>query len=123
MDRILLQGMQFYAYHGVNPEETTSGQPFLVDLEAELDLAAAGASDSRDDTVSYTHLYRVVKEVMDSEPRNLLEFLAEEIAGRCLERFPLDAVRVRVKKTRPPIRGGVLAGAAVEVYRTKTPGP
>lgn len=121
-DRIILEAMSFYAYHGGGPEEQSLGQPFQVDLEAELDLAAAGSSDSRDDTVSYTHLYRVVKEVMDAEPRSLLESLAEDIAGRCLDRFPLDAVRVRVKKTRPPIKGGVLSGAAVEVYRTRPSG-
>ena len=118
-DRIILEAMAFYAYHGRSSEEQALGQPFQVDLEAELDLRAAGASDSRDDTVSYTHLYRVVKEVMESEPRSLLEALAEQIAGRCLERFPLDAVRVRVKKTRPPIKGGVLSAAGVEVYRTR----
>ena len=111
--------MAFYAYHGGSSEEQALGQPFQVDLEAELDLRAAGASDSRDDTVSYTHLYRVVKEVMEAEPRSLLEALAEQIAGRCLERFRLDAVRVKVKKTRPPIKGGVLSAAAVEVYRTR----
>ena len=118
-DRIILEAMAFYAYHGASSEEQALGQPFQVDLEAELDLRTAGASDSRDDTVSYTHLYRVVKEVMESEPRSLLEALSEQIAGRCLERFPLDAVRVRVKKTRPPIKGGVLSAAAVEVYRTR----
>ena len=116
-DRIILEGMEFYGYHGGSPEERSLGQPFLVDMEAELDLRVAGKSDDRDDTVSYTHLYRVVREVMEEAPRNLLETLAEEIAGRALASFPLQAVRVRVKKTRPPIKGALLAGAAVEVYR------
>ena len=70
--------------------------------------------------MSYTHLYRVVKEVMEDEPKNLLEALAEEITHRALAAFPLQTVRVRVKKTRPPIKGALLSGAAVEVYRTKS---
>ena len=37
-DRIILEGMQFYSYHGGSPEERSMGQPFEVDLEAELDL-------------------------------------------------------------------------------------
>ena len=41
-DRIILEGMQFYGYHGRNDEERVLGQPFEVDLEAELDLTAAG---------------------------------------------------------------------------------
>ena len=118
-DRIILEGMRFYAYHGGSQEERSLGQPFQVDMEAQLDLSVAGRSDDRDDTVSYTHLYRVVKEVMEEEPKNLLETLAEEIARRTLESFPVDAVRVQVKKTSPPIKGAVLSGAAVEVYRTR----
>ena len=119
-DRIILEGMQFYSYHGGSPEERSMGQPFEVDLETELDLSVAGKSDNREDTVSYTHLYRVVKEIMEGEPKNLLESLAEEIAHRALAAFPLQTVRVRVKKTRPPIKGALLSGAAVEVYRTRS---
>ena len=118
-DLIVLEGMYFYGYHGSNAEERTLGQPFLVDLEAELDLAPAARSDSLDDTVSYAHLHRAAKEVMEGPPRNLLEAVAEGIAGAVLGSFPVKAVRVRVKKTRPPIRGGLLASAGVEVYRTR----
>ena len=118
-DRIILEGMQFYGYHGGSPEERSVGQPFEVDLTAELDLGAAGRSDNRDDTVSYTHLYRVVKEVIEGESRNLLEALVEEIAVKALAAFPIQAVNVRVKKTRPPIKGAILSGAAVEIYRTR----
>ncbi len=118
-DRIVLEGMQFYAYHGAVREERSLGQPFLVDLEAELDLSIPGTTDDREDTVSYTHLYRVVKEVMEGEPKNLLETLAEVIARRTLDDFPLQAVKVRVTKTRPPIKGAVITGAAVEIYRAR----
>lgn len=119
MDRILLQGMQFYSYHGGSREERTLGQPFQVDLEVEKDLASAGKSDRLDDTVSYAHIFRVVRDVMAGEPMELLEALAEEIAARSLESFPIHSIRVRITKTRPPIKGAVLSGAAVEIYRTK----
>ena len=119
MDRILLQGMQFYAHHGVNPEEKASGQRFQVDLEAELDLEEAGKTDDLSHTVNYAHLYRTVKEVMDGTPRNLLEALAQEIAELSLARFPIQAVRVKVTKTNPPIKGSIMSGASVEIYRTR----
>ncbi len=121
-DRIILTGLQFYGFHGVNPEERSLGQPFVVDLEAELDLSAPAASDRLDDTVSYTQLYRAVKAVMEGEPRNLLESAAGAIAGRVLEQHPqIGAVRVRVQKPRPPIRGSVIGAAAVEIYRSRAP--
>ena len=120
-DRIILSGMQFYGFHGVNAEERTLGQPFTVDLEAELDLSAACRSDHLSDTVSYTHLYRLVKDVMEGEPLNLLETAAGRIAGEVLEQHQgISAVRVRVQKPRPPIRGSVIDSAAVEIYRSKS---
>ena len=119
-DRIILEAVRFYAYHGGSHEERTLGQPFQVDLEAELDLQPAGRSDDRNDTVSYTHLYRVVKEVMEAEPKNLLETLAEEIARKALDSLPIQAIVVRVKKTRPPIKGAVLSGAAIQIYRSRS---
>ena len=119
-DRIILSGMQFYGFHGVNPEERRLGQPFIVNLDAELDLRAAAASDRLPDTVSYTHLYRVVKAVMEGEPRNLLEAAAGAIANRVLdEHRAVSAVRIRVQKPRPPIKGSVIESAAVEIYRAR----
>ena len=119
-DRIILTGMQFYGFHGVNPEERRLGQPFVVDLTAELDLRAAGASDDLADTVSYAHLYRAVKAVMEGEPVQLLETAADAIADAILQQHPpVAAVQVRVSKPRPPIRGAVIDAAAVEIYRTR----
>ena len=118
-DRIVLEGMQFYGFHGVNPEEQALGQSYLVDLAVELDLSQAGQSDRLDDTVSYTHLYRVVQSVMEGESRNLLETAAEAIADQVLAQFPVDAVSVSVKKPRPPVRGSVIEHAMVEIYRRR----
>ena len=119
-DRIILTGMQFYGFHGVNPEERRLGQPFIVDLTAELDLGPAGASDNLADTVSYTHLYRAVRDVMEGEPYNLLEAAARNIADTVLSHQALvSGVRVRVSKPRPPIKGSVIESAAVEIYRER----
>ena len=111
--------MQFYGFHGVNPEERAMGQPYLVDLAAELDLSVPGVSDRLEDTVSYTHLYRVVKGVMEGESKNLLEAAAQSIAQKILEGFPVAAIQVQVQKLRPPIRGSVIEYAAVDIYRTR----
>ena len=118
-DRIVLEGMQFYGFHGVNPEEQALGQSYLVDLAVELDLTPAGQSDRLDDTVSYTHLYRAVQSVMEGESRNLLETAAQAIADQVLAQFPVDAVSVSVKKPRPPVRGSVIEHAMVEIYRRR----
>ena len=119
-DQIILEGMQFYGYHGVNPEERVLGQRYVVDLTAQLDLSRAGHSDRLEDTVSYAHIYRAVKAVMEGEPRNLLESAAEAIADRVLTEFPIEAVTVTVKKPNPPVRGSSIELAAVQVHRTQS---
>ena len=35
-DRISLKGMQFYGYHGVNPEEKENGQQFEIAIYIKL---------------------------------------------------------------------------------------
>ncbi len=112
--------MQFYGYHGVNPEERALGQPYLVDLAVEMDLLPPGKSDRLDATVSYTHLYRTVQAVVEGESKNLLEATAQAIAERVLAEFPVNGVHVRVQKPRPPIKGSVIDAVAVEIYRTRS---
>ena len=118
-DRIVLEGMQFYGFHGVNPEERTLGQRYIVDLTVELDLSRAGASDRLEDTVSYSHVYQAVRAVMEGEPHNLLESAAQAIVDRVLAEFPIDAVAVTVKKPNPPVRGSSIDLAAVQIHRTR----
>ena len=118
-DRIILEGMQFYGFHGVNAEDRSLGQPYVVDLVVEMDLSVPGKSDRLEDTVSYTHLYRAVQKVLEGESKNLLEATAEAVARRVLEEFPVDAVQVRVKKPRPPIKGSFIENAVVEIYRVR----
>lgn len=119
MDKIQLEGMVFYGYHGVAQEEQALGQRFVVDVEVERDLRAAGLSDCLEDTVNYSLIYQAVKQVVEGQSRKLLESVAEAIARRVLEGFDVEAVRVKVKKPEVPIKGSVLAHASVEIYRLK----
>ena len=120
-DRIHLEGMVFYGFHGVSPAEQEVGQRFVVDLEARRDLRAAGLSDDLRDTVSYSHLYREGKQIVEGSSRKLLESLAEAIAKRILDEFDVESVRIMVKKPEAPIKGSVLSYAGVEVFRERTP--
>ena len=116
-DKIQLAGMIFYGFHGIDPAERELGQRFVVDLEVERDLRPAGISDDPQDTINYTRIYRVVKEVVEGPGRNLLEHLAEMIAHRVLGEFDVAAVRVKVRKPEAPMKGSILDYAGVEIYR------
>jgi len=118
-DKIQLEGMTFYGFHGVNDAEKELGQRFVVDIEVYRDLRPAGASDDLDDTVSYTHVYRIVKDVIEGPSRNLLESLAEMIASNVLDRLEVEAVAVKVRKPEVPIKGSILSHTSVEIFREK----
>ena len=115
-DRILLQGIQFYGYHGVYDEERRLGQRFLVDVELCLDLTGAEGWDDVSLAVDYSQVYAVVLEVGTRQQFKLLETLAARIASLLLERFPIRQVTVRATKPAPPLPG-MLGGVSVEVTR------
>jgi dihydroneopterin aldolase len=122
-DEILLEGMRFYAYHGVNPEERALGQRFLVDVVLAVDLRRPGQSDDLADTVSYSAVYKLVRGIVEGEPRNLIEAVAEEIAAAILMGFSHVArVTVTVRKPEVPMKGSLLDAAGVRITRSQADG-
>lgn len=118
-DKIILSGIELYAYGGVTNEEKTIGQRYRVDVTLELDLSDASRTDEIERTVHYGHVYGVVVETARSRRFNLVESLAGRIADRLLQRFPeTERVTVRVAKLLPPI-DGIVASAAVELARER----
>lgn len=116
LDKIILQGLQFYGFHGVLPEEKANGQWFEVDLELWGDFQLAAKSDDLRLGLDYSLIYRKVKEVMEGESRNLLENVAQYIIDSILGMPLVRKVLVRVKKLHPPL-GGPAAYAAIEMVR------
>jgi dihydroneopterin aldolase len=121
IDEILLEGMRFYAYHGVNPEERALGQRFTVDVTLAVDLRRAGQSDNLADTVSYSAVYKLVRGIVEGEPRDLIEAVAEAIAVEILTNFPtVQSVSVTVRKPEVPMKGSMLDAAGVRITRSRT---
>ncbi|MBL5767100.1 dihydroneopterin aldolase [Heyndrickxia sporothermodurans] len=120
MDKIIINNMEFYGYHGVLPEENRLGQRFRVTLTLELDLQKAGKTDNLHDTVSYAEVYEVCKEIVEGRPHQLLESVAENLSEAILESFPLiEQITVQLIKPDPPIRGHYQS-VAVEISRRKS---
>ena len=117
MDRLLLEGMTFFGRHGALPAERELGARFSVDVELTADLRRAGHTDRLEDTVDYSKAYEVVRQVVEGEPCQLLEAVAERIAGRLVAMDRVERVTVRVRK-RPPLEGEFRA-FGVEVSRPR----
>jgi 7,8-dihydroneopterin aldolase/epimerase/oxygenase len=119
-DRIMLEGMVFFGYHGTRPEESTLGQRFVVDIALELDLRAAGECDDLSATVDYSLVHARARAIVEGPPLRLTEAVAERIATAVLNEHPLvEAVQVRVRKPGVRLGDTVLDGSVVEIVRRR----
>jgi 7,8-dihydroneopterin aldolase/epimerase/oxygenase len=119
LDKIYVNKMEFYGYHGVLPEENTLGQRFIVDLVVETDLKQAGLTDELKESISYVDLYQICQRIVEGTPFKLIEAVAEQIANQTLEQFDkVNTVTVKVIKPDPPIPGH-FQSVAVEILRSR----
>lgn len=97
-DRISLHGIRVFAHHGVYAEEQEHGQIFLIDVDVEIDLARAGATDELADTLDYGRLAAAIASRASAERWDLIERVAERTAELVLEDDRVSAVGVTVHK-------------------------
>ena len=119
-DDILLEGLECYGYHGVHAEERRLGQRFVVDVVIATSLRDASAADDVSQTISYSAVAKRTRAIVEGQPRNLIETVAEEIAGDLLGEFPRAAqVTVTLRKPNAPMKGMVFTAAGVRVRRAR----
>lgn len=116
MDTITLKGIPCYGYHGCLPEENRNGQPFYIDIMMKVSLEKAGRSDDLRDTIDYSKVYGMVKNMAEGKPYHLIERLAEVIAEAVRTQFPIAGVIVTVHKPQAPV-GGLIGDVAVTIER------
>lgn len=119
MDKIFMNEMEFYGYHGVFPEEAKLGQRFRVSVVIETDLQPAGWSDVLEKTINYAEVYELCKEIVEGKRYQLIEAVAEQIAAAILDTFAMvQSTTIKVIKPNPPIPG-IYESVAVEITRRR----
>ncbi|WP_368497395.1 2-amino-4-hydroxy-6-hydroxymethyldihydropteridine diphosphokinase [Herbiconiux sp. A18JL235] len=103
LDRLSLTGLEVFAHHGVFDFERENGQLFVVDVELWLDTAPAAAGDDLSATVHYGELAVEIAAAVAADPVDLIETLAERVAGVVLAHRPVQRVSVVVHKPDAPI--------------------
>ncbi|ACO45124.1 dihydroneopterin aldolase [Deinococcus deserti] len=104
MSRVVLEGLEFHARHGVYDTEAVLGARFVVDVELHYSFADIG--DDLSEAVNYAVVYAAVKEEVTQQRHQLIEVLAASIARRLLRDEPrLRRVLVRVHKPFAPLPG------------------
>jgi 7,8-dihydroneopterin aldolase/epimerase/oxygenase len=103
-DTIFVNGLVLHAYHGVMPHEAKVGQPFVLDLALDIDLAEASRTDMLRHTISYEDLVRTASEAFSARRYRLVEAAAGAVAGAVLDSHPsVRSIRVTVRKPHAPI--------------------
>jgi dihydroneopterin aldolase len=101
---IRLVGVEAIGFHGVLDSEREQGQTFIVDCELEVDTSKAVVTDDIHDAVDYAEVAKLINTQIQSEPVNLIEVLANRIAGEIVEKFQtVRAVEITVHKPQAPI--------------------
>ncbi|CAM3751759.1 dihydroneopterin aldolase [Deinococcus saxicola] len=104
MSRVVLEGLEFHARHGVYDTEGVLGARFVVDAELYYDFA--GLPDELSAAVNYAAVYAAIQEEVTGKRHQLIEVLADRIARRILSDQPgLARVTVRVHKPFAPLPG------------------
>ncbi|MEW2222229.1 dihydroneopterin aldolase [Streptomyces sp. NPDC006990] len=103
MDRVALRGLAARGHHGVFEREREQGQTFVVDLDMGLDTRSAAERDDLSRTVHYGVVAEEVVAVVEGEPVDLIETLAQRIADTCLRHEAVREVEVVVHKPDAPI--------------------
>lgn len=107
MAKILLENMEFHAFHGVLEHEKQLGNRFLVTVEMDVDTTEAGRTDDLNDTLNYQLVYDAISEEMRI-PSELIEHISQRIINKLKNEFPqIQKLKLKLSKLSPPLGGKV----------------
>ncbi|MCG9127661.1 dihydroneopterin aldolase [Candidatus Poribacteria bacterium] len=118
MDNIILKDIRFHGFHGVPAEERQVGGHYEVDAILNYSLTDAGNTDIIDHTIDYAKVVDLITEIGTQNSFKLIEALAERIATEIIKQFPVESVKIKVKKLHPPIKQPITY-FAVEICRIR----
>jgi len=107
MAKIILENMEFHAFHGCLEHEQQLGNTFVVNVSMELDTSHSGKTDELEHTLNYQLVYDVVKGQMEM-PSKLIEHVGQRILDSLFNYFPqIRNLEVKLSKLNPPLGGKV----------------
>ena len=108
--RVFLSGIKAEGRHGARPGEKDDPQPFVIDLDLEVEVT----SDTIEATADYRTVSERVREVVERGSFDLIESMAAAIAEACLAFDAVSRATVVVHKPNAAARLG-LDGVAAAV--------
>ncbi|MCX5769699.1 MAG: dihydroneopterin aldolase [Candidatus Hydrogenedentes bacterium] len=118
LDAIHIRDLHLRCIIGIFPEERREKQDVVINVTMYADLRQASRSDRIEDTVDYKSVKLRIVEMVEKSQFLLVERLAEEIAGLCLQAPLVRRVTVTVDK---PAALRFARSVAVEITRGRVP--
>jgi FolB domain-containing protein len=97
-DQIQIKDLLLRTVIGINEEERRNRQDVLINITMYADTRPASASDDIADAVNYRTLTKQIIALVEGSQFYLVEKMAAEIAGLCLQEPRVERVRVSVEK-------------------------
>jgi len=113
MDIIYLSDLRIDTVIGIFDWERRIKQTVVFDLEMGADIRKAAASDHIDDTLDYKSVAKRIISFVEQSEFQLVETLAEKVAGIILTEFDVPWVRVKLNK-QGAVRGARDVGVIIE---------
>ena len=113
MDTIFLHDLKIDTVIGIWDWERRIRQTVVIDLDMATDIRKAAESDGVDDTLNYKDVAKRVQQFVGESEFQLVEAMAESVAGIVRDEFGVPWVRVRVAKPGA-IRGAGHVGVQIE---------
>lgn len=108
-----LEGLEFFAFHGLYPFEQEKGGKFLVDVWIDEVIEESNPLKEINQVINYEEIYTIIKEEMEIR-RDLIEDLAKTILARIGHQLLDRNVAIKVKITKPN-PGGIFGSGAASV--------
>lgn len=104
MDKIYINDLKIFAYHGVFTHENQNGQNFYVNAVLDVDTEQAGITDELTYSVDYGSVCELIKKIMTEHVYQLIETVAQAVATGILCNYKLvKSVEIEIKKPEAPI--------------------
>lgn len=98
MDKIFLTALTTETVIGIFDWEREVKQTISIDLEMSADIRAAARADTIAATLNYKAVAKRVLAFVQDSRYQLVETLAEQVAGMILREFPVDWLKLTVHK-------------------------
>ncbi len=98
MDIVFIHGLRIETTIGIYDWEKETKQPVVLDLEMASDIARGAATDRIEDALDYKAVSKRLKQFVSESRFELVETLAEQVAGIIRDEFGVPWVRLTLNK-------------------------